>query len=95
MPEQYWQVQLSKKVSKNAAKLPKSVRASLAALLRHIEVQGPVRGDWPNYGKLGPKRHHCHLKKGQPTYVAVWEELETGIRLVEVTYAGTHEKAPY
>jgi len=21
---------------------------------------GPVRGDWPNYGKLSVKRHHRH-----------------------------------
>lgn len=95
MVNSLWHVQLSKKASKGAAKLPKMVRANLAALMKQIEAQGPVRGDWPNYSKLGSNRHHCHLKKGQPTYVAVWEELETGIRLVEVTYAGTHEKAPY
>ncbi len=35
------------------------------------------------------------LKKGKPTYVAVWVEREDEIRLVEVVYAGTHEKAPY
>lgn len=29
------------------------------------------------------------------TYIAVWEERDREIRLVEVTYAGTHEKAPY
>lgn len=55
-----------------------------------------MRGNWPNYGKLGENRHHCHLKKGRPTYVAVWEVAETGeIRLIEVTYVGTHERAPY
>jgi hypothetical protein len=62
-------------------------------LLSDIEAGGPVRGNWPNYSRLGPRRHHCHLKKGRPTYVAVWEEI--GTRLVEVTYAGTQEKAPY
>ncbi|WP_338032555.1 hypothetical protein [Desulfocurvibacter africanus] len=60
-----------------------------------IEKEGPVRGNWPNYSKLGPEKHHCHLKKGNPTYVAVWEERDRQVRLVEVTYAGTHEKAPY
>jgi hypothetical protein len=29
------------------------------------------------------------------TYVAVWREDKEEIRLVEVVYAGTHEKAPY
>jgi hypothetical protein len=27
--------------------------------------------------------------------VAVWEEKDKQIRLVEIIYAGTHEKAPY
>ncbi len=60
-----------------------------------IEVNGPIRGNWPNYSKLGANKHHCHLKKGQPTWVAVWEEKNSQIKFVEVTYAGTHEKAPY
>ena len=71
------------------------MRARLAALMAEIEMAGPVRGNWPNYGKLGPGLHHCHLKKGRPTYVALWEETEREIRLVEVIYVGTHEKAPY
>ena len=35
------------------------------------------------------------LKKGHPTYVAIWEVTDKEIRLIEVIYAGTHEKAPY
>ncbi|WP_332308295.1 hypothetical protein [Desulfonatronovibrio magnus] len=60
-----------------------------------MEKSGLVRGNWPNYSKLGKNKHHCHLKGGKPTYVAVWEEREEEINLVEVTYAGTHENAPY
>lgn len=94
MDENFWHVRLSKKTDKSLDKLPKPVLQALALLMRDIELAGPVRGDWPNYGKLGPKRHHCHLRKGRPTYVAVWIETEIGYE-VEVTYAGTHEKAPY
>ena len=94
MTDNLWHVRLSKKTEKSLGKLPKPVLQTLTALIRQIEKSGPVRGDWLNYGKLGPKRHHCHIKKGRPTYVAVWEELASGI-VVEVTYAGTHEKAPY
>lgn len=65
------------------------------ALIGDIEKGGPVRGDWPNYGKLTGNRHHCHIKKGQPTYVVVWEVQDKTIKLVEVIYVGTHEKAPY
>jgi hypothetical protein len=75
--------------------LPKNVRYALDFLVSEIQFKGPMRGDWPNYGKLGRNRHHCHLKKGHPTYVAVWEEDATGIKLIEVTYVGTYEKAPY
>jgi hypothetical protein len=88
-------VTLSRKVAKQKEKLPTQVQQALLFLAHEIARNGPVRGDWPNYGKLGPRRHHCHLKKGQPTYVAVWQEVVGEIRLVEITYAGTHEKAPY
>ncbi len=90
-----WTVIARKKVAKQVKNLPPVVRDTLFTLLLEIEHEGPVRGNWPNYGKLGRGRHHCHLKKGHPTYVAVWEEAEKGIQLVEVTYVGSHEKAPY
>ena len=90
-----WNVTIHAKAQKNIAKLPGRVQKTLAFLLREIEMIGPARGNWPNYGKLGKDKHHCHLKKGQPTYVAVWQVIDKEIRLVEVVYAGTHEKAPY
>jgi hypothetical protein len=90
-----WTVRITPKAGKALAKLPVRIRETLVLLARDIELTGPVRGDWPNYGKLGPGRHHCHLKKGRPCYVAVWEERANEVRLVEITYAGTHEKAPY
>ncbi len=90
-----WTVTLTKKVAKAITKLPVSVRQSLFVLLGEIEFNGPVRGNWKNYSKLGTTRHHCHLKKGQPTYVAVWEVTDQEIKLIEVIYVGSHEKAPY
>ena len=90
-----WIVKLSRKAEKQKEKLPEQVKGALLFLLHEIARNGPVRGDWPNYGKLGPKQHHCHIRKGRPTYVAVWEEISGEIRLVEITYVGTHEKAPY
>ena len=90
-----WQLVTSKKVQKQVGALPSAVRKNLFALMAEIQIYGPVRGNWSNYGKLSARRHHCHIKKGRPTYVAVWEEKETTINLIEVTYAGTHEKAPY
>ncbi|WP_237707634.1 hypothetical protein [Desulfocurvibacter africanus] len=52
----------------------------------------------PHFGKLKNRPgevYHCHLNKGRPTYVAVWQVLDKVVCLVEVTYVGTHEKAPY
>lgn len=83
------------KARKQKEKLPLKVQVTLYQLARDIEASGPVRGDWPNYSKLSDSEHHCHLKKGNPTYVAVWRECKKEIRLIEVIYAGSHEKAPY
>ncbi|MCG6538216.1 MAG: cytotoxic translational repressor of toxin-antitoxin stability system [Syntrophales bacterium LBB04] len=90
-----WTVIIDLKVKKKLDSYPRAVRRAYLNLHREIEMEGPVRGNWPNYGKLGPNRHHCHVKKGRPTYVAIWEVIQNEVRLVEVTYVGTHEKAPY
>ncbi|NJD39373.1 MAG: cytotoxic translational repressor of toxin-antitoxin stability system [Geobacter sp.] len=89
-----WIVTLHRKAEKQAVNMPKAALAALFELMDSIRQYGPVRGDWPNYGKLSDSRHHCHLKKGKPTYVAVWVE-DKQLISVEVIYAGTHEKAPY
>jgi hypothetical protein len=90
-----WEVRIRKTETKRIKNLPSYIQATLITLIREIEVKGPIRGNWPNYKRLGKDRHHCHLKKGHPTFVAVWEVLDNEIKLIEVTYAGTHEKAPY
>lgn len=90
-----WTVTVKKKAEKQFRKLPVGVTKALVRLLREIEFYGPYRNNWQNYGSLCKNRFHCHLKKGHPTYVAVWEIIDKEIRLIEVTYAGTHEKAPY
>jgi mRNA-degrading endonuclease RelE of RelBE toxin-antitoxin system len=90
-----WLVRYSNKATKQYRQLPQSVRDAIDLLVTEIGLNGPVRGNWKNYGKLGSNQHHCHVKSGRPTYVVVWEELDKEIRLVEVVYAGTHEKAPY
>ena len=90
-----WQVALTPRAKKQAASLPQKVRAALALLMGDMEAGGPVRGDWPNYGKLSDTKHHCHIRKGKPCYVAVWEVTDKTIKLIEVQYVGTHERAPY
>lgn len=83
------------RAQKQKERLPVKVQMILFDLTMELETSGPVRGNWPNYSKLSDTEHHCHLKKGNPAYVAVWREVKKEIRLIEVIYAGTHEKAPY
>jgi mRNA-degrading endonuclease RelE of RelBE toxin-antitoxin system len=92
-----WNVRLTAQAKKQAQELPDGVQKRLKYLLEEIRNLGPVRTNWPNYGKLKsrPHCHHCHLKKDQPTYVAVWQERNQEIGLIEVRYVGTHEKADY
>jgi mRNA-degrading endonuclease RelE of RelBE toxin-antitoxin system len=90
-----WTVKIVGKARKQKEKLPVKIQIILHQLAKDIEDSGPIRGDWPNYSKLSDSEHHCHLKKGNPTYVAVWRESKNEIRLIEVIYAGSHEKAPY
>lgn len=91
-----WSVLYSRKGAKQRGRLSVRWRKVLTTLVAEIKKEGPVRGNWPNYSKLGATTHHCHLnKKGNPTYVAVWEVKKGKVMIVEVTYVGTREKAPY
>ena len=90
-----WQVILSTRAEKPIKRLSVNVNTRLFYLLAEIERTGPIRGNWPNYGKLDETRHHCHIRKGKPCFVAVWEVVDKKINLIEVRYVGTHEGARY
>ena len=90
-----WQVILSTRAEKQINRLSVNVKTRLFYLLAEIERTGPIRGNWPNYGKLDDTRHHCHIRKGKPCFVAVWEVVDTKINMIEVKYVGTHEGARY
>jgi mRNA-degrading endonuclease RelE of RelBE toxin-antitoxin system len=86
-----FRVTVKRKVEKNLGNLPDDVQAKLWTLVMAMQRFGPVRGEWPNYSKLGHGRHHCHLK---PKWVACWR-LDEGTSRIEVDYVGSREKAPY
>jgi mRNA-degrading endonuclease RelE of RelBE toxin-antitoxin system len=92
-----WKVKFSGKAARQVKRLPERFQDTVDALRRDIEANGPAASNWPNYGKLKgrPGYHHCHLNKGKPRYVAVCLVNEEEIRLVEIRYVGTHEKANY
>jgi len=80
-----WEIRIRKAERKRIEKLPALIQATLITLIREMEIKGPVRGNWPNYKRLRKDRHHCHLKKGHPAFVAVWEVRDNEIKLIEVT----------
>ena len=93
-----WQVSFSSKAMKQVLALTADLQEQVYALAREIEKMGPVRGNRRNYSSLGGKKankHHCHIATGRPTYVACWVVVDKKARIVEIYYAGTHEKAPY
>lgn len=90
-----WTVDLGRQALKQIPRLSKAARKALVALLADMEANGPVRGNWSHYSSLAGNRHHCHIKRGRPTYVAVWEIKDKTVRIIEVIYVGTHEKSPY
>ena len=90
-----WKVNVAARTEKWVMRLPIQVQKALALLIADIEAGGPVHGNWSNYSRLPGNRHPGHLKKGKPTYVAVWEDVSGQSKVIEVVYAGTHEKALY
>ena len=87
-----WGVRIHKKAAKRAKKLPQNVQVLFAALVRDLILSGPVQHEWANYSKLTHGRFHCHLNR---SYVAVWAVMDNEIRILEVTYVGSREDAPY
>ena len=95
-----WSIQISQKALKQIKKLNEDVVFLLSLLVNDLEQYGPFPGKaWRNYSKLKGRKNednrHCHLSKGNPTYVCCWEVVDKKIKLIEVYYVGTHEKAPY
>jgi mRNA-degrading endonuclease RelE of RelBE toxin-antitoxin system len=87
-----WEVNVAKRAGKRVKKLPVPVVQLFEALLVDLMKMGPVQHEWPNYSKLTQGRYHCHLNY---RFVAVWEVIDDTIRVLEVTYVGSREDAPY
>ena len=93
-----WDVDFTRKAKKQADGLPSAVFETLALQKGELELEGPVQPEWHHYGKLVGKKgeyHHCHLNKGKPRYVAVWEVISNTVRVIEICYTGTHENVNY
>ena len=86
-----YKVLLSKRVLKRIERMPEPVQTRVAILIEQLLENGPLQPGWPNYGKLGPNKYHCHLSRD---WVACWlwqRETEE----IEVYYVGSRQNAPY
>lgn len=96
-----WLVELTHNTVKQRKKLPIKTQTQFDLLAKEIEILGPMRNKWSNFGVLRKSRtvpsnsFHCHIKSGRPTYVVCWRVIDKSKKIVEIYYVGTHEKAPY
>ena len=95
-----WVVKTTGKAIKQKEELPFDIAFALLTLEKELQWLGPVRSNWPHYGKIkGLKKNldirHCHLNKDRPTYVAVWKVADKNNRKLEIIHVGTHEKTSY
>ena len=95
MDDDCWEINLIGQAKKYDKNLSKQAIATFLLLLKELEYLGPYRANWPSYTKMADDDYHCHIKKGRPTYVVCWKIYDKKYKIVEVYYAGTHEKAPY
>jgi mRNA-degrading endonuclease RelE of RelBE toxin-antitoxin system len=84
-------VKITKMAAKGILKMPEKIQEKMTVLLKDLRNKGPVRSEWPNYGKLNHNIYHCHLAH---KWVACWKHEKTTI-IIEVYYAGSRENAPY
>jgi mRNA-degrading endonuclease RelE of RelBE toxin-antitoxin system len=91
-----WVVELTKACEKSLKKLhDQKILKIFSALVLDLQHSGPMQPQWSNFSKLGQHEYHCHIKKGKPTYVVCWKVEDKKLKIIEVYYVGTHEKAPY
>lgn len=86
-----FRVTVKKKVEKALDDLPEKVQSKFWVLVRELRLLGPIRGNWPNFSKLGNGEYHCHL---DPAWVACWRRQKAAID-IEVYYVGSRKDAPY
>jgi mRNA-degrading endonuclease RelE of RelBE toxin-antitoxin system len=95
-----WNVETTGKAVKQKEELPSDIADTLLTLVKELQRLGPVRSNWPHYGKIkGLKKNvnirHCHLNQGRPTYVAAWKLVDKKNKKMELIHVGTHEKTDY
>ena len=71
--------------------MPEPMQKKMANLVEDLRDKGPMRNDWPSFSKLGKDQYHCHLAH---SWVVCWSHERSSV-VIEVSYAGSRENAPY
>lgn len=87
-----WEVTFTNKAEKQVKKLPPKQYVNLVALIKELELIGPILPQWSNYSKLRDNLYHCHLSY---KWVACWKVEDKKLKLIELYYVGSRENAPY
>jgi mRNA-degrading endonuclease RelE of RelBE toxin-antitoxin system len=48
-----WTVKERRSLVKRVRKLPENIQNILIALKKDMEINGPIRGNWPNFSFIG------------------------------------------
>lgn len=80
-----------RKLEKQILQMPQSEQKKFALLVNDLRKAGPIQRNWKNFSDLGKNKYHCHLSYH---WVVCWYCEKNSI-ILEVTYAGSREKAPY
>lgn len=89
-------IYLGHQAKKEMAKIDRSLARRLRDRLRELAVN-PLDPRLARQMETDPNRRYSRvgLKKGRPSYVAIFRVADRGIKLIEVRYVGTHEDADY
>ncbi len=79
-----WKVGIHKDLTLGLSRLPLAIRAALFSLVKEMELQGPVRGNWHKYKICEGDHHRCLLGTDNREYFAVWKQHDE-IHGIEVT----------
>lgn len=86
-----YRVIIKRKINKSLHKCPNYIQERFWDLVQDLRISGPIQKGWKNFSQLDKDVYHCHLDY---SWVAVWK-CEKGSIIVEVTYVGSRERAPY
>ena len=86
-----YEVIWKKKIDKQILEMPEAEQKAVDLLVKDLKKKGPIQQSWRNFSRIGKNKYHCHLSYH---WVACWHCEKKSI-VVEVTYAGSRENAPY